>query len=947
MAKVALLVGVSRYESGLAPLPSAIRDVEALHQVLGQPEIGAFDQVTVLKNPERHVMEEAIDQLFSDRYRDDLVLFFFSGHGIKDDKGKLHLAACNTRKTPRGELFRSTAVAASSVHDLVGNSLSRRRVVILDCCFSGAFADDMSAKDDGSVDVRAQLGGEGRAILTSSTSTQYSFEDKQAQLSVYTRYLVEGLKGEADENKDGFVSVGELHKYASTRVRQNQSGMKPESYISRDGFDIQLTKVPLDIRQEYSKAVKQYIDRGEVSEVGRWKLDGHRISLGLSTTEAAELEAEILEPYRQEFKAKLQRYEETFAKATQREETLSNRTRISLQQLQQELGLDLEDTSPIELRVTTRFGLQRQKLQRYERALIEATRLEYPLNVAAKTQLQQLRQQLELTEGDISSIQIRIKAEAEAYWLRRQQYEQMLTSLTKGRYPLNDTQQQDLQQQQQDLGLIDDDVAPILSRTNKQIDAYQKRLQRYEQAWVEATQCKQFPKKFLRDRLQRLAQSLSLDQKDVAAIDTLITTQIETYQQKLRQYEQELKEVLAQQYPLTSDQLLHLQQYQQQLKLSVEEIVPIKTRLIAKYEEHQQKRLEYAQRLEQMLLDLSKQSGTTYISPATRIKLQNLQRRMHLDDTSAIQVEEAVISRWELATPQSSRVSVRTEHKLPGTALLKTAIVRLSTFLEAHQQRVQKVAGISVLATGLIGCWLFWNQHVEQTDKATLAQIVTLDSVHKYDECISQAQSLPTSFRFLRDAQAYLNTCRFNKAQDLAEKSKFQDAIALVSQIPNDAINYASAQTDLNQWSESLIKLATKKYQLGDKDEAISMLQVIPSGSTNGKKAQQEIARWQTEWVMNEKSLKAAQSALDKDYLQTAMAEVQKVTTPSASQRKVKEAIVKKVKAKQPMPNPPDPTPTPSIVEPSPAPQPLSPNKPAPSEPVLPQPTPDPLPQSF
>ncbi|MEM8717680.1 MAG: hypothetical protein AAGE84_00015 [Cyanobacteria bacterium P01_G01_bin.39] len=43
------------------------------------------------------------------------------------------------------------------------------------------------------VDIQTQLGGEGRAVLTSSTSTQYSFEQQESDLSIYSRYIVEGI----------------------------------------------------------------------------------------------------------------------------------------------------------------------------------------------------------------------------------------------------------------------------------------------------------------------------------------------------------------------------------------------------------------------------------------------------------------------------------------------------------------------------------------------------------------------------------------------------------------------------------------------------------------------------------------------------------------------------------------------------------------------------------
>jgi uncharacterized caspase-like protein len=137
MAKIALLIGVSEYEPGLNPLPAAVRDVEALQKVLLNPAIGGFAEsdVVLLKNPNRQTMEEAIETLFTGRSKDDLVLLFFSGHGIKDDAGRLFLTTSGTRKTLQGDLIRSTAVQSSFIQDSMSRSRSKRQVVILDSCF--------------------------------------------------------------------------------------------------------------------------------------------------------------------------------------------------------------------------------------------------------------------------------------------------------------------------------------------------------------------------------------------------------------------------------------------------------------------------------------------------------------------------------------------------------------------------------------------------------------------------------------------------------------------------------------------------------------------------------------------------------------------------------------------------------------------------------------------
>jgi uncharacterized caspase-like protein len=294
MEKVALLIAVSEYEPGLTPLPAAIKDVVAMQELLLSPDIGGFRETDakVLKNPDRQQMEIAIEALFYGRHKDDLVVLYFSGHGVKDDLGKLYFASRDTRKTPRGELMRATAVSASFIHESMSRSRSRRQVVILDSCFSGAFANGMAAKDDGSVHIREQLGGEGRAVLTSSSSTQYSFEEQGEDLSLYTRFLVQGIKtGEADANMDGYISVSELHEYTSQKVREIRPDLRPEIYAIREGFSIRLVKVPTgDPRQRYRKEVARFIKRGEISIVGRGFLDVLRVRLGLDMAEAKVLE---------------------------------------------------------------------------------------------------------------------------------------------------------------------------------------------------------------------------------------------------------------------------------------------------------------------------------------------------------------------------------------------------------------------------------------------------------------------------------------------------------------------------------------------------------------------------------------------------------------------------------------------------------------------------------
>lgn len=240
MGRYALLVGISNY-THLKPLPSAVKDVDALRQVLINPQIGGFAEsdVLVLMDAEKGAIETAIYHLFANRKTNDLLLFYFSGHGVTDSRSDFYFTGLTTQK----DILPPTAVTSDYVHKAMNQSRSKYQVVILDCCHSGAFSKGMTAKDGGTVQVLPKLGGEGRAILTASDSTQYAFEQEGFELSLYTHFLVEGLKtGAADWDEDGDVSVDELYEYVRDQVKSVNDLMSPEIYPVREGHKIILAK---------------------------------------------------------------------------------------------------------------------------------------------------------------------------------------------------------------------------------------------------------------------------------------------------------------------------------------------------------------------------------------------------------------------------------------------------------------------------------------------------------------------------------------------------------------------------------------------------------------------------------------------------------------------------------------------------------------------------------
>ncbi|MDM3862313.1 MAG: SUMF1/EgtB/PvdO family nonheme iron enzyme [Aphanizomenon gracile PMC644.10] len=250
--KIALLIGVSEYGAGIPPLLSALNDVEAMERVLQNPNLGNFAQVERLLNPDTVAMRTAIQKLFKSASKEDLLLFFFSGHGITNDDNHLYLATHNTAK----DNFEATAVDANFIQTQSKSCYSKRQILILDACYSGAFASGWHTKSIG-VDIKKHLGAEGRVVLTSSGATQTSFTQEGATLSLYTQYLVEGIEtGAADTDNDGNIQVQELHAYAKSKVQAVKPNMTPDIILDKEGFNILLASAPKNPEAEVAEQLR-------------------------------------------------------------------------------------------------------------------------------------------------------------------------------------------------------------------------------------------------------------------------------------------------------------------------------------------------------------------------------------------------------------------------------------------------------------------------------------------------------------------------------------------------------------------------------------------------------------------------------------------------------------------------------------------------------------------
>lgn len=261
----ALVIATSKYKDpSLRKLVAPGFDARALAKVLRDEERGGF-QLELLLDKDSHVVEQGVEEFFGRLLPEDMAVLYFSGHGVKDDAGNLYLAARNTTR----QLLRSTGIADGFLRDVMKACRARTQVLILDCCFGGAFAKGFLAKADDRVEVNERFQGQGRVILTASTAMEFAFEEdtpaSEERLSVFTRTLVAGLKsGDADADGDGQVSVQDLYDYAFKRIAATGAKQTPTiSAVGQEGT-IYLANVPESVRKD--RMARVYVTPGLASE---------------------------------------------------------------------------------------------------------------------------------------------------------------------------------------------------------------------------------------------------------------------------------------------------------------------------------------------------------------------------------------------------------------------------------------------------------------------------------------------------------------------------------------------------------------------------------------------------------------------------------------------------------------------------------------------------------
>jgi uncharacterized repeat protein (TIGR01451 family) len=227
-----VVIGIGKYKDPDIPaLKYATNDALEIYKILTDPQYGNFssENVKLLLDEQATLAEikSAMGTYLARKAgKDDMVCIYFAGHGSPeiDPTGK---ADDNLEKfivpydAKKDDLF-GYGLSMDEIRKIYERIESKRVVFFIDSCYSGeaggrTFSRHEVAPRNITISDKflKELSGEGRIIISACKPDELSLETDELNHGIFTYYLAEGLKGKADLNKDGVVTVDELYDYIS------------------------------------------------------------------------------------------------------------------------------------------------------------------------------------------------------------------------------------------------------------------------------------------------------------------------------------------------------------------------------------------------------------------------------------------------------------------------------------------------------------------------------------------------------------------------------------------------------------------------------------------------------------------------------------------------------------------------------------------------------------
>lgn len=209
----AVVVGVASYDH-MPVLRYTDDDAYRFYAFLKSPEGGALpdEQVQILidEDATREQVLETMKSVFSKAGNKDLVLFYFSGHGLNGSFLPIDFDGYNNK------------IAHEEISNIFNSSPAKYKLCVADACHSGSLFAMRSAGEEPVLNQyykNLSKSVSGTALIMSSKAEETSLESSGLRQGVFSHFLIRGLKGEADKDANKVVSVQELYNYVYEQVR--------------------------------------------------------------------------------------------------------------------------------------------------------------------------------------------------------------------------------------------------------------------------------------------------------------------------------------------------------------------------------------------------------------------------------------------------------------------------------------------------------------------------------------------------------------------------------------------------------------------------------------------------------------------------------------------------------------------------------------------------------
>lgn len=210
----AVVVGVAAYDH-MPVLRYTDDDAYRFYAFLKSLEGGALpdEQVRILIDEEatRENVLGTINEIFGMAGPDDLVIFYFSGHGLNGSFLPIDFDGYNNK------------IAHEEIAEAFNKCRAKFKLCLADACHSGSILAMRSGDPEPALVQYYQTLSKsvsGTALIMSSKAEETSLESSGLRQGVFSHFLIRGLKGEADINKDKVVTVEELYNFINKNVRE-------------------------------------------------------------------------------------------------------------------------------------------------------------------------------------------------------------------------------------------------------------------------------------------------------------------------------------------------------------------------------------------------------------------------------------------------------------------------------------------------------------------------------------------------------------------------------------------------------------------------------------------------------------------------------------------------------------------------------------------------------